>query len=129
MMKTANLIRRREGPLEPEKLEGAKRIRIARGTLPLGAVPIIWCCMRGWDKNRQRAVYQPYILAMQLMTVLGLEFAGHAHTYDLLLLQYVPAAPLGAYCGLVIFKQLNDRHFNLIIYAFLLISGVTLIAK
>jgi uncharacterized membrane protein YfcA len=94
-----------------------------------GAFVTIWCGMRGWDKNRQRAVYQPYILAMQLMTIFGLEFAGHAHSYDLKLLQYAPATLLGAYCGLVIFKRLNDRHFNLVIYAFLLISGATLLAK
>lgn len=94
-----------------------------------GAFVTVWCGMRGWDKNRQRAVYQPYILAMQLMTMSGLEFAGRANSYDLHLLQYVPAALLGAYCGLVIFKQLNDRHFNLVVYAFLLISGVSLIAK
>jgi uncharacterized membrane protein YfcA len=94
-----------------------------------GAFVTIWCGMRGWDKNRQRALYQPFILAMQLLALLGLQFAGHAHSYDLLLLEYVPAALLGAYCGLVIFKRLNDRHFNLVIYALLMVSGLTLIAK
>ena len=34
-----------------------------------GAFVTIWCSMRGWDKLRQRAVYQPYILAMQLVTI------------------------------------------------------------
>jgi len=94
-----------------------------------GAFVTIWCGMRGWDKNSQRAVYQPYILGMQLMTILGLQFAGYAHSYDFQLLQYVPAALLGAYCGLVIFKHLNDKHFNIVIYALLMISGLTLIAK
>jgi uncharacterized membrane protein YfcA len=94
-----------------------------------GAFVTIWCGMRGWDKNRQRTVYQPYILAMQLMTIFGLEFAGNAHTYDFVLLQYAPAALLGAYCGLVIFRRLEDRHFNIIIYVLLMISGATLIAK
>ena len=94
-----------------------------------GAFVTIWCGMRGWDKNRQRAVYQPYILAMQLMTLCALEFAGQAHTYDFALLQYAPAALLGANCGLVIFRRLNDRHFNVVIYGLLMISGMALIAK
>ena len=42
-------------------------------TGPLAAFPgagvTIWCGMRGWDKVEQRAVYQPYILIMQLIGV------------------------------------------------------------
>jgi len=34
-----------------------------------GAFVTIWCSMRGWDKLRQRATYQPYILAMQIVTI------------------------------------------------------------
>jgi hypothetical protein len=63
------------------------------------------------------------------MTLCALEFTGQAHTYDVALLQYAPAALLGANCGLVIFRQLNDRHFNFVIYGLLMISGVSLIAK
>ncbi len=94
-----------------------------------GALVTIWCGMRGWDKTRQRAVYQPYILAMQLFTLFGLEFAGHTKTFDLSLVSYMPAALVGAYCGLTIFKRLSDHHFNIVIYALLTISGVALIAK
>src|ERR1044072_5180910 len=40
-------------------------------TGPLAALPgtwlTIWCGLRGWDKVTQRAVYQPYILVMQLL--------------------------------------------------------------
>ena len=31
-----------------------------------GSFVTIWCSMRGWDKLRQRATYQPFILAMQV---------------------------------------------------------------
>jgi len=89
----------------------------------------IWCGMRGWDKNRQRAVYQPFILVMQIFTLAGLEVCGGAHSYDASLMVYVPAALLGAYCGLFIFKRLNDRHFNVAIYLLLIASGIALVAK
>jgi len=38
----------------------------------------IWCSMRGWDKLRQRATYQPYILAMQLLTIACLQWQAPA---------------------------------------------------
>jgi len=94
-----------------------------------GAFVTIWCGMRGWDKNRQRAVYQPFILIMQIMTLFALEVSGAAHSYDISLVVFVPAALLGAYCGLSIFKRLNDQHFNLALYALLIVSGAALIAK
>jgi uncharacterized membrane protein YfcA len=94
-----------------------------------GAFVVIWCSMRGWDKNRQRALYQPFILAMQLMTILALEFSKNSHGHELRALEYAPAALLGAYCGLFIFKRLNDRHFNTVIYVLLIASGMALIAK
>jgi uncharacterized membrane protein YfcA len=94
-----------------------------------GAFVTIWCGMRGWDKNRQRAVYQPFILIMQLLTLLALEVSGAGQSYDISLMEYAPAALLGAYCGLSIFKRLNDRHFNIAIYVLLIISGIALVAK
>jgi uncharacterized membrane protein YfcA len=94
-----------------------------------GAFVTIWCGMRGWDKNRQRAVYQPFILIMQLLTLLALEVSGAGQSYDISLMEYAPAALLGAYCGLLIFNRLNDRHFNIAIYVLLIISGIALMAK
>ena len=35
-----------------------------------GATVTIWCGMRGWDKRRQRAIYQPFILLMQVLALL-----------------------------------------------------------
>src|SRR5213075_573236 len=53
-----------------------------------GSFVTIWCSMRGWDKLRQRAVYQPYILAMQIVTIVCLrwqtpERAGIGHDLSL----------------------------------------------
>ena len=36
----------------------------------------IWCSRRGWDKQQQRAVYQPYILVMQALTLVCAALAG-----------------------------------------------------
>ena len=66
---------------------------------------------------------------MQLLTLLALEVSGAGQSYDISFMEYAPAALLGAYCGLYIFKRLNDRHFNIAIYVLLIISGIALVAK
>ena len=37
-----------------------------------GASVTIWCGLKGWDKARQRGVYQPFILSMQPVTLIAI---------------------------------------------------------
>ena len=93
-----------------------------------GAFVTIWCGMRGWDKNRQRALYQPYILLMQLFALAMLGSAGAWNGSDLALLGYAPAALLGAYAGLQLFRGMTDHQFSVALYLLLIVSGAALIA-
>lgn len=43
-----------------------------------GAFVTIWCDWRGWDKRRQRGVYQPFILAMQSFTLAAIHLIAPA---------------------------------------------------
>ena len=38
-----------------------------------GASVTIWCGLKGWDKARQRGVYQPFILCMQPVSLLAIQ--------------------------------------------------------
>src|SRR5207248_6305640 len=94
-----------------------------------GAFVTIWCSMRGWDKLRQRAVYQPYILAMQIVTIVCLrwqtpERAGIGHDLSL-----VPFALLGAVCGLAVFRRMSNRQFQVAVSVLLVVSGMGLLAR
>jgi uncharacterized protein len=95
-----------------------------------GAAVTIWCGMRGWDKRRQRGIYQPFILIMQILALLLIQLAlssgvsGAAAGVGLL--QFVPAALLGTWFGLVIFRRLSDRFFALSVNVLLLGSGIGL---
>ncbi len=40
---------------------------------------------------------------------------------------FVPAALLGAWLGLRIFKRLSDRHFEFVVNALLIASGIGLV--
>ena len=78
-----------------------------------GASVTIWCGLKGWDKEHQRGVYQPFILCMQPMSLLAIQFmqpaASATPLLDWKMLVFVPAALAGAWAGLRIFKRLSDR--------------------
>jgi uncharacterized membrane protein YfcA len=90
----------------------------------------IRCGSKGLDKTRQRGIYQPYILIMQIATLAALLLVGgSALPKSLDLLQYVPPALAGAYVGVKLFERLNDRQFFAVVAGFLIFSGCGLIAK
>jgi uncharacterized protein len=96
-----------------------------------GAFVTIWCGLKGWDKTRQRGVYQPFILAMQPLTLIAIHLmrpssAGMAQL-DWKTLAFIPAALLGAWFGLRIFKRLSDRQFGFAVNALIIVSGIGLI--
>jgi uncharacterized protein len=96
-----------------------------------GAFVTIWCGLKGWDKARQRAVYQPFILSMQPVTLIAIHLMRPSSSVqaqlDWKVCAFVPAALLGAWFGLRIFKRLSDRQFELVVNALLIASGIGLV--
>ena len=89
----------------------------------------IWCSMKGWSKARQRAVVQPFILAMQLGSFLAIgllqrSYPGHAG-FDPRDLVYVPASLLGTLLGMALYGRLTDVQFGKAVNLLLLVSGAT----
>jgi len=96
-----------------------------------GALVTIWCGMKGWDKSRQRGVYQPFILIMQTLTLAVIYFmrgagAGAGAGLDSTAYFYVPAALLGTWCGLAFFRRLSNRQFTTVVNLLLIASGLGL---
>lgn len=95
-----------------------------------GAFVAVWCGMRGWSKDEQRAVLQPYILCMQIATLVGLQALPARSATELATLAlYVPAVLLAAHFGLSIFRQLTNRQFSVALHAMLIVSGAALIGR
>jgi uncharacterized protein len=96
-----------------------------------GAFVTIWCGLKGWSKDRQRGAYQPFILIMQILALALLLIlrSSHAHPLelDMMTLSYVPAALLGTWCGIAIFRRLTDLQFARLVNLLLVASGVGLI--
>jgi hypothetical protein len=88
--------------------------------------------MRGWDKRRQRGVYQPFILFMQVLALLLIQIMRPSVTRSVgpslvPLVEFVPVALLGTWFGLTIFRRLSDRTFTLAVNLLLLASGFGLL--
>jgi uncharacterized membrane protein YfcA len=90
-----------------------------------GALPTIWCDLRGLAKDRQRGLVQPYITAMQIAALAFLAtrkelpeaLAGHV------LSSLVPLAA-GTAFGLALFGKVNDGLFRRVLLSVLLVSGL-----
>jgi uncharacterized membrane protein YfcA len=93
-----------------------------------GFIITIWCQLRGWKKDFQRAVFQPVLLAAIVANVISLSVA-RAITPDILRLYLIglPAMVAGLWLGFKLYGRLDDAAFRKIILVLLLIAGLGLI--
>jgi uncharacterized membrane protein YfcA len=95
-----------------------------------GAVPTIWCDLRGLPKDQQRGLVQPYITAMQVFA-LALTFSFSRNTLSpqalLNLTLALPALAAGAILGVVLFRRVNDASFRIVLLGVLAVAGVLLV--
>jgi uncharacterized membrane protein YfcA len=93
-----------------------------------GILPTVWCGLRGWPKDVQRAVFQPVAVAIHLMTVAWLGGAGTVGTRSLSLsVMALPAAVAGTWLGLKLYGRLDEVGFRRVVLGLLLVSGTVLL--
>jgi uncharacterized membrane protein YfcA len=94
-----------------------------------GAAVTIWCGMKGWDKDRQRAVFQPFILIMQVLGLLAITVARQASVgavdRDIATLLYIPVSLLGTMLGLALYRRMSDNQFARVVNLLLVVSGLS----
>jgi uncharacterized membrane protein YfcA len=94
-----------------------------------GSIVTIWCSLRGGDKMQQRAIYQPYILAMQVVTLAWLYWAAPVAAQARHDLRFVPFAMLGAIGGLALFRRMTNKQFQVAVSVLLIVSGAGLLGR
>lgn len=96
-----------------------------------GAFVTIWCGLKGWSKERQRALYQPFILIAQIAALVLLQAmaasSGKSLSVGLDSVTYIPAMLLGTVLGLAFFRRMNDRQFQIVVNLLLIVSGASLV--
>jgi uncharacterized membrane protein YfcA len=95
-----------------------------------GIVPTIWCGIRGWPKDVQRAVFQPVAVAIFVMTALWLGGRGIATAGTIkLFLVGLPALLAGTWVGFKLYGRLDETTFRKAVLVLLILSGALLIAR
>lgn len=94
-----------------------------------GALPAIWCEFRGICREHQRGIVQPFILAMQVFSILT--FATMSNTPLVPLAQSVvialPALAAGTAAGLAMFGRVNAAGWRRAVLFLLLGSGLLML--
>jgi uncharacterized membrane protein YfcA len=95
-----------------------------------GAIPTLWCTLRGFDKDTQRAVIQNFNLATLLVTM-GSYIATGIVTQDMLPLFAIvaPAMLVPTLLGTRLYIGISEATFRKIVLSLLTASGVALLAS
>jgi uncharacterized membrane protein YfcA len=95
-----------------------------------GIVATIWCQLRGWPKDQQRAVFQPVGVATFAMSAAWLGGQGSL-TRDVLWLfaLALPALLLGTWAGMKLYGKLDENQFRKVVLVLLLASGAALLVR
>jgi len=94
-----------------------------------GPAPTIWVQLRGWTKNEQRGVNQPFNMTILATALLAAGVAGLLdRTFWIWAVITVPVSLVGARIGLMLYGRVNDAAFRQLVLVLLGLSGLTLIA-
>jgi hypothetical protein len=93
-----------------------------------GILVTIWSGLRGWPKDRQRAIFQPVAVAIFAMTAgwLGIKGVVAADTIRLFLFG-LPALLAGTWLGMKLYGRLDETTFRRVVLILLLVSGAVLV--
>ena len=93
-----------------------------------GILATIWCGLRGWPKDQQRAVFQPAAVGIFAMSAawLGVRGAIAADTIRLFLLG-LPLLIAGTWLGMTLYGRLDEAAFRKVVLGLLLLSGTALV--
>lgn len=94
-----------------------------------GALVVVWCEQHGLSKESQRALVQPFIIAVQVFAIGLLCFQPGAIGLDLFqrLVVALPAVGLGTFIGATMFTKVNDRIFRYCALFIILASGCLMV--
>jgi uncharacterized membrane protein YfcA len=93
-----------------------------------GALPVIWCDLRGMSKDQQRGFVQPYITTMQVLALTLMLSRNGLSTQALMNLTFsLPALVAGTALGILMFGRINDAVFRHIMLVVLLAAGFFLV--
>ena len=131
---TYNLVR---PPIKPIKIGTPADIAIgiANGLLGGltglgGVISTISCQLRGWPKDKQRAVFQPVLFAAFVIISISQILAGSVTIDDAKLYRIgLPFMIAGIWSGFKLYGTIDDETFRKAVLALVLLAGVSLVVS
>ena len=97
-----------------------------------GSMPVVYLGLRGMSKAETRGITQPYILALQLISLSILALT-HSAVFNvqfwLLWAAALPAVLLGSSAGVALYRRMSEVNFRRATLILLIVSGVSLLGK
>jgi uncharacterized membrane protein YfcA len=95
-----------------------------------GPVPTIWVQLRGWTRDEQRGVNQPFNMAVLATALLSAAIAGLLdRQFWIWAIIALPTTIAGARLGLLLYGRIGEVGFRRLVLVLLGLSGVTLIVS
>ncbi len=104
---------------------------VACGAAGLPGPPMnIWCSLRGWPKDVQRATFQPFnmVMVVTVSAVFALNGLVTANVAWLALIG-LPAIAVGARIGITAYRRIDDAQYRTLLLYLLLFAGVFIAAR
>lgn len=94
-----------------------------------GPAPTLWCSLRGWDRDSQRAIFQSFNFVMQGLTIAAYVATGTIGAKMLALFAVeAPAMLVPTLFGAQIHRRFSEAGFRRLILLLLTGSGMVLVA-
>lgn len=91
-----------------------------------GALLVPWLGLKGWDKQRQRGLFQPFILGMQVLALCVISLSpgdgGEINGFEISNFLFIPFSLLATSLGMRIYGQLSNNQFARAMNVLLLVS-------
>jgi hypothetical protein len=95
-----------------------------------GPAPTLWCALRGWGRDTQRAVFQTFNMVMQTVTMVVYIATGTIGAEAAwLFVIVVPAMVVPTLIGARLYRRFSDAGFQRLVLILLTISGAVLVAS
>ena len=92
-----------------------------------GPAPTLWCALRGWGRDDQRAVFQSFNLVMQALTIVAYIGTGTITIETAWLFAVVaPAMLVPTLIGARLYRRFSDTGFQRLVLLLLTASGALL---
>lgn len=95
-----------------------------------GAPMVMWVALQNWRADQKRTLIQVFNIATLSFMLIASAVSGLiTHRFLTAVVFVIPTAIAGAWCGVWLYRRLDDRRFNYLIIVLLLISGLAMVLR